>query len=210
MLRKVDSTLVESAAQIAMRVVRDEIDVTRQVTHQQMNLLGARVHVAPTSIARAVAVKRFAPELMDGVISGEVLLNPAYDRALTQRRVVRKGHTSRERQHREKLVQEMAIEGYADEDIAAATGYTIEVTRGKLHQLGFQSQVRKTGRGRRLDSDRIMDALVAAAEPSLDAISTLDFGALDTDKLAEWQSRLSSAIRQWTQLRNRLRRVPRG
>lgn len=205
--------VAESGGQAAMRAVRDWVDVDNVVTQELTVRVARQASVNASVIHRAVAIKRYAPDLVDEVIRGELAINPTYEVAL-QRRKERGGGTDKSvhaREERDRRIRQMAAEGYREEDIAAAIGITPNSVRIAMYKrLGIQPLSEKLGRPRRLDSNRIMEGLVTAAEPSPDALATLDWDDLDLRRIDGWQRRLAAAIRELTAVRNRLRRTPRA
>jgi len=203
----------ETVSQIAMRAVRDHLNVQRAVTVAQTEAFARDLSCAASLVHRAVAIKRYAPDLVDLVVNDEMRLNRAYEAALKYHReqsgaVAR---SSRARQERDKRIVEMAAEGYSDDDIAAALGVHAETVRMAMNKrLGIQPLSRKLGRQMHLDANRIMEGLVTAAEPSLTAAAALDWDALDPSRITAWQQRLTTAIHDLTVIRNKLRRTPRA
>lgn len=130
-----------------------------------------------------------------------------------QLRVVRRktepiDRTPEARRLRDDKIRELVAEGYSDQAIAEAVGISIENIRQKIRAQGLETTSRKL-HVHRLHADRVMEALVGAAEPSIEAIAAIDWDGLDPSKLKDWQDRLSAAITEWQKLRNRLRRIPR-
>ena len=198
----------ETAGQIAMRLVRDKVEVSARLSRASMKQLARGGGVSPASILRALTVKRWAPDLVESVVRGQLQLHPAYAEA-ARRRPATVDHVTPGKRLRDERLRQMAEEGYSEDDIATAIGVSPQHVRQVMHRLGLDTLSQKLRVVRRLDHDAIMERIVTAAEPSVDAIGALDIQALDPERLADWQGRLTEAIREWTHLRNRLRRVPR-
>ena len=192
-----------------MRLVRDEVEVIARLNEATVVDLANRAGVAISSINRAVTVKRWAPQLMDAIVAGRVQLSPAYIEAL-RKRPRNIDRTTPGTQARLARIRAMVDDGYSEDDIAKAVGVSIHHVRLRIRELGLTTLSDRLHVQRRLDHDAIMERMVVAAEPSLDALEALDLEALDPKRLTEWQTRLTEAIREWTTLRNRLRRIPRS
>ena len=168
-----------------------------------------------TYFSYALMVLRYAAEEADNVLNGRITLDAAHKLAQTRRdqgvaanpNVGHVHQSTVERRQRDERIRRMAEEGYAEDAIASVVGVGVAHVRVVMHRLGMQTLKEKLGVSRKLDSDKTMSKLVEHAQPPSTAIAAIDWDQLDSSRFWEWERQLSSAIKEWSALRKRLRRA---
>jgi ParB-like chromosome segregation protein Spo0J len=178
------------------------------------------VDVSPASMERAEYLAKHAPEAFEAVKEGATTLNKAMvasgwegrrakeaGRDHPARPVARPEKTRAATEARRERIAEMAAQGYHEAAIAKEVGVGEGAVRAFMHDNGIPTLASRIGKRHRLDADRVMEGIVAAAAPSQTAIDALDWEALDQARIADWDQRLGVAIGALTRLRNRLRKA---
>lgn len=107
---------------------------------------------------------------------------------------------------RREQVAQMAREGYRVELIAERLGIHPGTVRSILGDLGIPTVTQKVGPGRRIDSGKVMDALIENAIPPEQAVAAIDWDVLDDTRLREWDRQIGEVIGAFTKIRNQLRK----
>lgn len=115
--------------------------------------------------------------------------------------------TKEEKQAR---IAELAAAGVSAKQIGAEVDLVERVVRKYANETGVEITADKVmGRTRRLDANRVIQALVDKASYDIESDSVLDaidFADLDAEMLPRWVSSLTDSIRSLTTLKNRLKK----
>jgi len=109
------------------------------------------------------------------------------------------------RKRRERM-QSLAQEGYRDDQIADIVGLDRRTVQHQISDMGLPSQSQRIGKGRRIDHNRALSALIETCTPTPEVIAVIDWAQLDRQLLPEWDTALTSAIQTLTHIRAQVRK----
>ena len=184
---------------------RHDLNATRDVVGRTLGMSG-RTYARAKDVLKAAenqpeTFKALADEMLE---TGKV--HGAHNKlAATRSLPVKSRQATEERRER---IREMAREGYQVVAIAGEMGVGRGVVTKVIHDAGLQTVRDRIGFTKRLDVNRVMGLVVAAAEPDELAMRTIyaNWEALDHARDEEWATALTNAIKTLTGLRNALRR----
>lgn len=178
------------------------------------DIVGARVGMAGSTYAKASVVVNAAtadPETF-GAIATEMDVTGNVNRAYNKVRALRREAPAESREsisaRRDVRIRQMAEDSYRPEAIAQAVGVSESAVRAKLAAWGIETVTQRIGKGKRVQADSVLAAIVDNANPPEQSLALVaaDWEALDRTKFPSLEAALTTAITTLSRLRQRIRK----
>ena len=177
---------------------RGDAYVMADVDDETFDRIITEVKAERNAVPRAAVVRK-AREVLAARVE------PAEEQPVAQQQVSRTREAVAARVER---ARELASQSFSSRQIAKELGMGVEGTRALCRSHGIDVPAdRSVGRSRALDWNRVVTATVDSLPVAHDSmLASINFTALDGQRLPEWVELLNGSLRTLTALRNNLKK----
>ena len=173
---------------------------TRDIVGHSVGMGGTTYQQAKEVITAAEANPALAPIVEEMNLTGKVAP------ALRKVRQFRKGvDKSREATaQRREQIRELAKQGYSPAAISRKVGVVEQNVSAVLNAAGIQTVSQRIGASKRIDSNKVIAALVDRVLILPTEMSAIEWDDLDRELIPAWMEQLTDAVRRIGKLRSKL------